>query len=40
MKSRSLSWLVYSMISAGTIYYCFFSLFKLMEFLTTFSIAC
>ena len=39
MRSRSLAWFVYSMISAGTIYYCFFALTRLMEFLTSFSLA-
>jgi hypothetical protein len=39
MRSRSLAWLVYSMMSVGTIYYCFFSLTKLMEFLASFSLA-
>jgi hypothetical protein len=39
MRSRSLGWLVYSMISVGTIYYCFFSLARLMEFLASFSLA-
>jgi len=39
MRSRNLAWLVYSMISVGTIYYCFFSLTRLMEFLASFSLA-
>jgi len=38
MKSRSLTWLVYSMISIGSFYISMFSLTKLMEFLTTFKI--
>jgi hypothetical protein len=39
MKSRFISWTVYSMIILSTIYYCLFSMSLLMDFLATFNLA-
>ena len=38
MKNRGLSWFVYSALSMGVVYYCLFSLTRLIQFLATFNI--